>query len=84
MVSESNGHPLRLPSPGQLSRTASDLPREVVEKYGAPWTEPGNIWTNGPYVLKAWEHDGRKVMVKNLLYYQAESFHGAHQLDDVG
>lgn len=48
------------------------LPREVIEQHGALWTEPGNIWTNGPYVLAAWEHDKRMAMVKNPFYYQAD------------
>jgi len=48
------------------------LPGEIIEKHGALWTEPERIWTNGPYVLEAWEHDRRMVMVKNPLYAEAD------------
>lgn len=47
------------------------VPREVIGEYGELWTEPGNIWTNGPYMLETWEHDNRMVMVKNPFYYEA-------------
>src|SRR5690606_9424483 len=30
--------------------------KDVVEKHGSKWTEPGNIVTLGAYTLKEWEH----------------------------
>jgi oligopeptide transport system substrate-binding protein len=45
------------------------VPREAIEKHGDRWVEPGNIWTNGPYMLETWEHDTRVVMVENPIYY---------------
>jgi len=48
------------------------LPREAIEEYGDKWTEPGNIWTNGPYALDVWEHENRMVQKKNPLWYGAK------------
>ncbi|HEX9445762.1 MAG TPA: peptide ABC transporter substrate-binding protein [Candidatus Binatia bacterium] len=31
--------------------------RDVVEKYGTQWTEPGHIVTNGPFLLDSWKHE---------------------------
>jgi oligopeptide transport system substrate-binding protein len=44
---------------------ARPVPQEVIEEYGDSWTEPQNIWTNGPYLLGTWEHDNKMVLVKN-------------------
>ena len=33
------------------------VPREAIEQYAEKWTEPGNIWTFGPFVLDSWEHE---------------------------
>ncbi|MHB0856609.1 MAG: peptide ABC transporter substrate-binding protein [Anaerolineae bacterium] len=48
------------------------VPKQAIEQHGEKWTEPGNIWTNGPYVLDTWEHDARMVLVKNPHYYDAK------------
>lgn len=45
------------------------LRQDMVEKYGDRWTEPGNIMTNGPYLLATWRHDYRIVLRKNPRYY---------------
>jgi oligopeptide transport system substrate-binding protein len=37
----------------------------TVERYGAKWTEPGNIVTNGPFKLAGWKHDASITLVKN-------------------
>ena len=37
----------------------------TVEQFGADWTEPGNIVTNGPFMLEAWEHEASIDLVKN-------------------
>jgi oligopeptide transport system substrate-binding protein len=50
---------------------ARPQPKEAIETYGEKWTEPGNIVTNGPYMLESWEHEASMIMVKNPKYYDA-------------
>lgn len=47
------------------------VPKKVIDQFGDKWTDPGNIWTNGPYMLESWEHEAKMVMVKNPYYYDA-------------
>jgi len=47
-------------------------PKAAIEASGDKWTEPGNIWTSGPYMLETWEHESKMVMVKNPYYYGAK------------
>ena len=47
------------------------VPREAIEAYGDRWTEPGNIWTCGAYVLAAWQHGQSMVMKKNPFWFDA-------------
>jgi oligopeptide transport system substrate-binding protein len=49
------------------------VPRKAIEQWGEKWTEPGNIWTNGPYMLESWEHEKSMVMVKNPYYFDAKN-----------
>ena len=49
--------------------------RGAVEKHGDKWTEAGNIVTNGPYTLEAWEHNKQMVLRKNPYYYGAKDIH---------
>lgn len=49
------------------------LPREVIEEFGDVWTEPGNLWSCGPYLLATWEHENRIVQVKNPHFYDAKN-----------
>jgi len=44
------------------------VPRHVVEKHGAAWTEPANIVTNGPFTLEAWQAGERLAMARNPAY----------------
>jgi len=37
----------------------------TVEKFGVKWTEPQNIVTDGPFMLKKWEHTAEIDLVKN-------------------
>ncbi len=46
-------------------------PRESVEAGGSTWTEPGGLWTNGPYVLERWAHHREIVLQKNPYWYDA-------------
>jgi oligopeptide transport system substrate-binding protein len=51
-----------------LARTQ---PRESVEQGGVLWTEPGNLWTNGPYVLERWSHNREIILQRNPYWYDA-------------
>lgn len=42
--------------------------RPTVEQYGARWTEPGYIVTNGPYVLAGWFHGDHMTLLRNPLW----------------
>lgn len=68
-----------------LNRPASDFPsivstwlvrtqpRESIEAGGSVWTEPGTIWTNGPYMLEQWRHGREIVLRRNTEWYDASS-----------
>ncbi len=49
------------------------LPREVIEEFGAEWTEPGNLWSCGPYLLDTWQHESHIVQVKNPHFFDARN-----------
>ena len=49
--------------------------RGAVEKHGDKWTEAGNIVSNGPFTLEAWEHNKQFVLRKNPYYYGAKDVH---------
>lgn len=44
-------------------------PREPITDEGPSWTEPGLIWTNGPYMLERWEPNQYILLRKNPYYY---------------
>jgi len=44
------------------------VPKEAIDEYAENWTEPGNIITNGPFVLDQWDKNVNRVFVKNPLY----------------
>jgi len=48
-------------------------PREAVEQGGVVWTEPGTVWTNGPYLLERWSHNREIILRKNPYWYDAAS-----------
>jgi oligopeptide transport system substrate-binding protein len=52
--------------------TLRPVPRAAIEQYGNTWTEPGNIVTNGPYMLQAWQHGQHMTFLKNPAYYDAD------------
>ncbi|HWO40776.1 MAG TPA: peptide ABC transporter substrate-binding protein, partial [Candidatus Eisenbacteria bacterium] len=39
--------------------------QDIVERFGARWTEPGNIVTNGPFLLTAWRHENEIELKAN-------------------
>ncbi len=48
----------------------SPIRQDVVEQYGNEWTDPGNLVSNGMYVLSDWQHDNYLEMTKNENYYE--------------
>ncbi len=55
----------------ELCAFASLMPlrQDVVEKFGAEWTNPANIVVNGPYKITEWVHDSYIKMEQNAEYY---------------
>ena len=49
------------------------VPKESIEAHGDKWTEPGNIWTCGAYVLDTWEHENKMIMKKNPFWFDAKN-----------
>jgi oligopeptide transport system substrate-binding protein len=41
------------------------FPREAIEEYGDDWTQPGNIWSNGPFFIQENVRGVRRIMVRN-------------------
>lgn len=53
--------------------TTFPAPRAVIEEFGDAWTQPGNIVSNGAYVLETHVPNERTVAVKNEQYWDAEN-----------
>ena len=51
--------------------TAFPLPQHVVEKYASDWTKPGNMVSNGPYMLSEWRPHDHVKLVKNPKFWDA-------------
>ena len=49
--------------------------KPAVEKFGDKWTEAGNLVSNGPFTLEAWEHNKQIVLKKNPHYFGAKDVH---------
>jgi oligopeptide transport system substrate-binding protein len=45
------------------------VPRHVVETHGEAWTEMGNIVTNGPFKLEAWQQGVSMILSRNPDYH---------------
>lgn len=52
--------------------TMRPVPQWAIEEHGEAWTEPGNVVTNGPYLLEEWKHGESLTFVKNPDYYDAD------------
>ncbi len=44
------------------------VPKEAIGEFGERWIEPGNIITNGPFVLAEWDRTVNRVFLKNPLF----------------
>ncbi|ROU02422.1 peptide ABC transporter substrate-binding protein [Histidinibacterium lentulum] len=53
--------------------TTFPVPQAVVEEHGDAWTRPGNIVSNGAYILEEHIPQERSVRVKNDMYWDAEN-----------
>ncbi len=49
------------------------VPRHILERYGDRWTHPGNVVSNGPFLLAAWRQGDHFEFVRNLRYWDAAS-----------
>lgn len=45
------------------------LRKDLIEKYGNHWTDPGKMVVNGPYRLKEWRHEYKLKLEANSSYY---------------
>ncbi len=46
-------------------------PQAVIDKLGKDWTKPGNMVSNGAYVMKDWQVNSKVVVDKNPKYWDA-------------
>src|SRR5580658_282403 len=65
--------------PAQLASVAFPVNRKAIEAHGDQWTRPGNIVTNGPFVLTEWTPHVRAVLRRNPLFHSADEV----RLDEV-
>ena len=49
----------------------SPAPRATIEKFGKDWTKPGNMVSNGAYVLRDWQVNSKVIVEKNPRYWDA-------------
>ncbi len=50
----------------------SPVPQKAIEKFGAKWTRPENMVSNGPYVLVSWQTNQEIKVKKNPKYWNAK------------
>lgn len=64
---------LRHPASYFLSLTTFEVTypqrRDIVGKFGAKWTEPQNIVTNGPFLLASWKHENEIQLRANPRFF---------------
>jgi oligopeptide transport system substrate-binding protein len=73
---------LRRPVPYFLDLLATlsvPIHRKTIETYGAQWTRPGNIVSNGPFTLAEWTPQSQLVLHRNPLYHAADQM----ELDEI-
>jgi oligopeptide transport system substrate-binding protein len=49
------------------------LERDLIEKWGDRWTEPGHMVSNGPFILADFHKTGAIALVKNPRYWNASA-----------
>lgn len=43
--------------------------QDIIEKFGAKWTEPDHIVTNGPFLLASWKHENEIQLKANADFF---------------
>jgi ABC-type oligopeptide transport system substrate-binding subunit len=56
------------------------LPHWAIQAHGAAWTRPGNMITNGPYTLLAWQR-GKQLVLERNPYYAGRFPGNAHRVE---
>jgi ABC-type oligopeptide transport system substrate-binding subunit len=51
--------------------TYMPVPRHAIERYGNRWTKPGNVVSNGAFLLTEWRQGDHFEFVKNPRYWDA-------------
>ncbi len=46
--------------------------KDLIEKYGLSWTEPGHMVVNGPFKLAGWEHEYKIELSSNPYFFEGE------------
>lgn len=49
------------------------IPQHAVERYGSDWVKPGNMVSNGPFVLDEWLSNTHVKLTKNPRFYDADN-----------
>ena len=58
--------------PGLLTHyTSFPIPEHTYRRYGEDWVKPGNMVSNGPYVLAMWKANDYIKVVKNPHFFDA-------------
>jgi oligopeptide transport system substrate-binding protein len=66
-------HPMPLLPDLLATAVAVPVNRAVLAKYGDQWTRPGNLVSNGPYVLASWAPQSELVLKRNDAFHDAAS-----------
>jgi len=53
--------------------TFAVVPMHIIQKFGADWTKPGNMVSNGPFKLESWKPQETLTVVKNKDYWDAKN-----------
>ena len=66
-------HPMPLLPELLATAVAVPINRAAIEKYGDQWTRPGNLVSNGAYVLVAWAPQSELVLKRNEAFHDKTS-----------
>lgn len=70
---------LKRPTPYLLAELAHakfmPVKRANVERFGSSFTQPGNLVSNGAFILEEWTPQARIVLAKNPKYWDAANVH---------